>query len=269
MGISGREPSRQVTPLPYNPRNKGLNGHPMLQKVVQAHFAGQSSRQIATWIHPKVCHTTISRHITLYVAPVLQNAEALKALLGLNSDGSQNLPNSLQDVGSNMQINELARIAVTALPVLTQRDGRIKAQVDRHRRLNQVIEERSAAMSGCRGCGHSKAEHPYQGVRHDGSIVDCAEYHGIPGGATGLLAGKLKKEGIEYQIDGVLLSELREHEKHIAIEQGQWQENAGTSSVSVQIICPQAPDGALPRITFASDDEIDVGEEIGLLQRPV
>lgn len=77
--------------------------------------------------------------------------------------------------------------------------------------------------------------------------------------------------GVEYAVDTALLSELREHEKHIAIESGQWQENVGGSSVSVQIICPQAPDGSLPRVSFASSDtvDLDAGESIGLLQRPV
>lgn len=259
-----------------NLQSKGLSVHPMRARIVQAHLSGQSAREIASWLRPPAAHTTVQRFIALHVIPILQNAEALKALISFNREENIGLPVALQNAPTALHIDKLAHQAlgsnlqsVDVGPILTSRDGRIAAQQDRHRRLSQVIAERAKDMDGCQRCNHLESEHPYQGVRPDGKLVDCAEYQGIPGGRTGLMVGKLKKEGIEYGVDVGLLSELREHEKHIAIEMGQWQENNGTGSVSVQIICPQAPDGQLPRVSFASGDAIEAGEDIGLLQRPV
>lgn len=202
---------------------------------------------------------SVLRFIRTDILPVLKNARALKALM-TPGDHAGALPPAFQYVATPEEVDILARQALTGAPIIAMRDGRVSAQTDRHRRLTQVIAERAKEMGSCRRCGHAEAEHPYQGVRPDGSINECAEYRGIPGGATGLLVGKLKPTGIEYQIDTGLLSELREHEKHIAIEMGQWQENIAGGSVSVQIISPAANDGSLPRVDFSQGDTIEVDD---------
>lgn len=79
-------------------------------------------------------------------------------------------------------------------------EQRVKALDDRWRRLQRVIVERAEDMKG------------------------------IPGGSTGLLVRKIKSIGVgpaakeveEYAVDTGLLSELREHEKQVAQELGQW-----------------------------------------------
>ncbi len=238
----------------------------MLQRLVEAHLAGQSSRQIAAWIHPPVSHATISNFVSRHIVPVLGNADAIKALLGFSPTENKELPKPLQHFTAPLQIDNLARHALTAIPVLTIRDGRIKAQVDRHRRLTQVVDERAADMALCETCRRPEADHPVQAVRPDGTAWECAEFNRVPGGATGLIVRKLKKEGTEYELDTGLLSEFREHEKQIAIELGQWQVNNAAGSVSVQIICPQAPSDAMPRVSFASEDTIEAGEDIGVIQ---
>lgn len=86
--------------------------------------------------------------------------------------------------------------------------GRVSAMQDRWQRLKQVIDER--------------AESP--------------EYEGIPGGTTGLLVHRTKIIGSgksatrveEYELDTGLLSEMRNLEKHVAQELGQWVEKNET-----------------------------------------
>jgi len=80
-----------------------------------------------------------------------------------------------------------------------RKSRRIAAIDERWRRLRQVMLERGEAMAG------------------------------VPGGSTGLLVRRLKVIGSgeyqqtveEYELDGVLLREAREHEKAAAVELGQ------------------------------------------------
>lgn len=51
----------------------------------------------------------------------------------------------------------------------------------------------------------------------------AVQYADVPGGDTGMLVGRGVAECAEYVLDGVLLKELREHEKQAAIEVGQWE----------------------------------------------
>lgn len=88
---------------------------------------------------------------------------------------------------------------------IARKRRRVKALDDRWRRLHQVIAERGAAMRG------------------------------VPGGSTGLLVRRVKSVGTgpqqqiveEYEVDGTLLREAREHEKAAAIELGQLDLPAG------------------------------------------
>lgn len=84
---------------------------------------------------------------------------------------------------------------------IAHRQNRIDAQNDRHRRLQQIVEERAADP----------------------------EHAGVPGWKTGLLVHTRKQIGggeyaqlvDEYQVDTGLLKEFREHEKLTAAELGQ------------------------------------------------
>ncbi|HPT26292.1 MAG TPA: hypothetical protein PLZ95_07715 [Bryobacteraceae bacterium] len=80
-----------------------------------------------------------------------------------------------------------------------ERTQRVSALHDRWIRMKRVIEERAADP----------------------------EMQKIPGGKTGLLCKTLKStkhHGLvpEYRVDVGLLKEMREHERHAAIELGQW-----------------------------------------------
>lgn len=100
--------------------------------------------------------------------------------------------------------------AVAAMGEATQRYAvarklrRLKHYDERHRRLLAIIEERAQAT----------------------------DMQAAPGGSSGLLARSLKMIGSgpsaqmveEFEVDAALLKELRELEKQVAIEAGQWTE---------------------------------------------
>lgn len=106
-------------------------------------------------------------------------------------------------------------------------ENRVAHLADRHRRMQRVIRERAA----------------------DESFKD------VPGGGTGLLLRTYKKVGSgedsqlvpEYAVDTALLKEMRETEKQVAIELGQWQEKQEVTqrgSVNIRTITavqPQLP----------------------------
>lgn len=84
---------------------------------------------------------------------------------------------------------------------IANRQNRVDYAKDRHRRLQQIMDERAAAMAG---------EHP--------------------GAGTGLLVHQVKVLGAgrnaitidEYALDTSLLKEMREHEKQVAQDLQQW-----------------------------------------------
>lgn len=114
-------------------------------------------------------------------------------------------------------IAEAERQAIVARGI-AERQNRIDALADRHRRMQRVIESRAQ------------------------------EHADIPGGDTGLLVRQVKVVKVhgefetdekgrsrfvptgeaieveEYAVDTALLKEMREHEKQAAIELGQWSE---------------------------------------------
>jgi hypothetical protein len=87
---------------------------------------------------------------------------------------------------------------------LANLERRVRSLNDRWNRLQRVIEAR--------------ADHP--------------DYAEAPGGTTGLLVKSVKQIGVgrdareveEFTVDAALLKELREHEKQVAQELGQWAE---------------------------------------------
>ena len=110
----------------------------------------------------------------------------------------------------NAQIVERVRAVLAEVSAgtiqleISHRDARVAAQQDRWMRMRSVITARSADPT----------------------------MQAAPGGSTGLLVRRQKAIGNgkrsqvvdEYEVDGVLLRELREVEKHAAMELGQWQE---------------------------------------------
>lgn len=225
----------------------------MLHRILEALVSGQSTRKIASWAVPPVSHSAINRYRTAHVVPILHNAEALQKLLRSNKEEKIGL-NSLEQpdtevIQAQQDARELTVQAILAAPALKVRENRIRAKQDRINRLCTIVNERADEMSA------------------------------VPGGSSGFLARDFKGSGDSlqevYKFDAGLYTAFEETEKAIAIELGQWQENAGAGSVSIQIVCPAAgsPAGELPRVSFAAV-QIEAGEEedeiseIGLLQKP-
>lgn len=96
---------------------------------------------------------------------------------------------------------------------IASRVNRVRAQNNRWERMQQVIDERS----------------------------QDPEMQEVPGGKTGLLTKQTRGIGSgdhfqvvdEYEVDTGLLRELREHEKQVAIELGQWTEKREHSGPDV------------------------------------
>jgi hypothetical protein len=107
---------------------------------------------------------------------------------------------------------------------IARKRRRIAALNDRHQRMCRVIEERAA----------------------DPSMLD------VPGGETGLLVRQLKVVGQgphaqtveEYAVDTGLLSELRQTEKQMAQEVGEWvdKSEARTTNTNLSIVEVRAVD---------------------------
>jgi hypothetical protein len=222
----------------------------MFQRILEALVSGHSSRQIATWCVPPVAHSTINNYNRTHVRPILHNADQIKALLTANKVQNTALPPELQSFTDETQVDDIARQAILGTSVMSVRENRINAKQERLRRLAMIVNGRAVDMAG------------------------------IPGGESGFLVRDFKGSGDSLQeinrFDSELFKAFDETEKNIAIELGQWQENA-TGSVSIQIVCPAAPAGQSPKIVFGDqtltleagavehidDDPIS---EIGLLQ---
>lgn len=215
----------------------------------------------------------LHRYKVNVVKPIVAKAEAQdRILLGEKPEKRAFVP-----LSADTWVLQRAAEAIQHAPILTIRENRIAEQQKRHALLEQVRTERAADMELCESCRRDRATHPWE-EWHEGKDKEgkpqqfrrgCSLFIEVPGGKTGLVIRKLKATGVEYAIDTGLLSEYREHEKHIAIEIGQWQEGT-TGNVSIQIVCPTAPLDAMPRITFAAPDgvgEIEgVFSDVGLLQ---
>jgi len=172
--------------------------------------------------------------------------------------------NPVQHCGAESEAGKITRQALAAAPILRIRENRIAFQQELADRLASVIQERGEEMAVCEACGREKSEHPAVGAA-DG-LKDCSKFRRIPGGSSGLMTRRLKKDGVEYHYDNAIVASAQELMKQTAIEQGQWQENMGTGAPTIQIICPQVP-GELPRVSFHSDDALEADfADIGLDQ---
>lgn len=253
-------------PPPISIKPLGLASHPMIKAIIDAHMAGQSSRQISLWCVPPISHSALLRYFARHVDPVLRRADQLQSALDTNKVG--NNPFALPPTATTADLPPLqaAKEALVGAQVLAIRENRIAHVQARHRLLNQVIEERGAEMELCESCQRPEDEHPWQD-----ELRGCTRFHAIPGGSTGLIVRKLKATGTEYAVDTGVLSELREMEKHIAIELGQWQEGVNTGSLSVQIVCPWADGAHRPEVRISHDTTIEATDDmftvLGVVQK--
>jgi hypothetical protein len=114
----------------------------------------------------------------------------------------------------SMAIAEATRAVITAGPIIAQREQRVALLDEYLRRLQTVATERGADMPN------------------------------VPGGKTGLLCRRIKQVGQgkdaqiveEYELDGTLLREMREHAKQAAQELGQWEESARPTGSNVAVV---------------------------------
>ncbi len=98
---------------------------------------------------------------------------------------------------------------------VARRHRRVQAMNDRWRKMKQVLRERAAAP----------------------------EMENVPGGKTGLLVRKVKcigggenaREVEEYEVDTGLLKEIRDLEKQVAQELGQWEAGKGDDRPNVNL----------------------------------
>jgi hypothetical protein len=201
----------------------GLAGHPQLAKIIDAILDGQSCRKIESWVRPRVSRSTLNRFAR---ETVKAHQEKATTLVVANND--ENAP-----VGGEIEtaetVRHLTRELVASAPVLAIRDNRLKAIQDRHDRMMRIVHERGDEMA-----------------------------NEVAGGSSGFLTRDYKgKDGDVpvYKFDAKLAGELREHEKHIAIELGQWNENA-PANVAIQIVLPQ---GASPAKSAEDFPIIDIG----------
>jgi len=121
-----------------------------------------------------------------------------------------------------------AEAVANVLPAIARREERIQNQQDRYERMQRVIVERG----------------------EDPSMQD------VPGGRSGLLVRKYKQIGSgdnvqlveEYTVDAPLLKEVRELEKHVTEELGQYNEGAapGQHGPTVIIVRPPVEAGQIP-----------------------
>jgi hypothetical protein len=112
--------------------------------------------------------------------------------------------------------------AIVAGPVLARRENRLAAIQDRHDRMMRIVQERGDEMA-----------------------------NEVAGGSSGFLVRDYKGKDADravYKFDSSLAAELREHERQMAIETGQWQESNGPT-VAIQIVMPNvmAPADAADR----------------------
>lgn len=185
---------------------QGLAAHPQLQKIIDAYLAGQSPRQIASWCKPAVSHTAIWNYGKNVIEPTMQRAEELQTLVPPNKMPGQP---DLTPEERREQAEHLTKEVIVSAPVLASRQNRLAAIQERHDRLAQVMKERGEELAD------------------------------VPGGKSGLLVRDFKGDNEVFKLDATLLSEFREHERHMAIELGQWQE-APTQQFAIQIVMPQS-----------------------------
>lgn len=193
-------------PIPGN----GLAGHPQLRKIIDAIVDGQSCREIEAWTRPRVSRATINRFARETVMATLDKA---KTVVVANNDENQPVTG---ERSHDETVRRVTTEVIVSAPILASRNNRLAAIQDRHNRMMTIVKERADEM---------KDE--------------------VAGGASGFLVRDYKGKDADravYKFDAALAGELREHEKHMAIELGEWQETPA-AQFAIQIVMPtvQAP----------------------------
>lgn len=184
---------------------KGLAGHPQLGKIIDAILDGQSCREIEAWTRPRVSKATINRFARETVQASLEQTKA--AVVAKHDTEVESLG---EDVQAKM-LRQRTKEVIVAGPVLATRANRLAAIQDRHDRMMRIVTERGEEMAS-----------------------------EVAGGSSGFLVRDYKGKDADratYKFDAALAGELREHEKHIAIELGEWQE-AAAPNIAIQIVMP-------------------------------
>jgi hypothetical protein len=118
-------------------------------------------------------------------------------------------------------VAEAQRAAIRAEGI-ANKQNRIDAYNDRWSKLTAIIEARAASPTP----SETNGERGSSDDDDDGPI----ERLPVPGWETGLLVKVVRTMGkaveIRYEVDGVILKELRDHEKQAAQELGQWVEKS-------------------------------------------
>jgi len=207
----------------------------------------------------------------------MRNADALKSILPkelLEPHKGMRQPETQAET-VDTQVRQATQFALQAAPALQIRENRIRAAAERARRFQMIVDERAEDYGKCAACGREESAHPWgDDVTAEGAGAQrCDKFVRIPGGKSGFLAKDYKADGTPvFKYDKALADSFLEHEKQIAVELGQWQENAG-GAVSIQIVLPTAPVENQPRIVYQADGAIEgtaeeVFEDIGVKQKP-
>ncbi|MEN6537690.1 MAG: hypothetical protein ABFD89_28820 [Bryobacteraceae bacterium] len=219
--------------MPARKTPQGLQVHPQVRAITEAILKGETLASVRKWATPRPSIAALSHFKCRVLAPAMQQAEALKAVMPESIKRAQGISPMHQPDGckqpdcapnNDVQVAQVVTDAIAAAPLIAVREKRIEELEDRRRRMRLIIEERGVEMAG-----------------------ECA------GGASGLLARDYKGKDATtpvYKVDTGLLSELREHEKQAAQELGQWQDSAGPQ-VAIQIVYPSSP-GAGRDMPFAT-----------------
>ena len=146
--------------------------------------------------------------VSAYLGEANRNATEAARIAGYAHPNKQG-PALLVNLGVREAIDE--QIAEIERRGIAIHQNRVDALAERHRLLERVIAERAEEMS--------------------------AE---TPGGGTGLLVRRFKvtRQGVlhEYAVDTGLLGELREHEKQIAQELGEWVDKQQVDGSTTQVV---------------------------------
>jgi hypothetical protein len=177
------------------------------QKVIDALIAGESCRKVSAMI-AQCGHTISYSQVAAYrrevIRPAVKTGQKLRELNRVPEDVSI----------QTRETANLTRQVIDAGPIIAQREKRVALLDEYLQRLQTVATERGADMPN------------------------------VPGGKTGLLCRRIKQVGQgkdaqiveEYELDGTLLREMREHAKQAAQELGQWEESARPTGSNVAVV---------------------------------
>jgi hypothetical protein len=189
------------------PRRRAWETWPdsLRRKVMEALAAGKGLREVA-----KVAgcsHTLIQDYKREVFEPAKKAATKLLPEKPTVSDIAT-------QADEHRELGAATNAVIDAGPLIAAREHRVAALQDYWARLQRVAAERGEDMAT------------------------------VPGGKTGLLCRRIKQVGQgkdaqiveEYELDGTLLREMREHAKQAAQELGQWEESARPTGGQVAVV---------------------------------